>query len=169
LTFGVLAGVVIGIVLSLVWLVYVSTRPNIVELGNQPGTQVFGDLASYPEGITYPGLLVVRFDGGLFFASADALQDQLREVLLERDPPIRTVIIDCGSVNFIDSQGAEKLRELHEIAAQQGVALHLSNLKADVREVLATDGLLELYGTGRVHAKTYLAVQAHREDGATSD
>jgi sulfate permease, SulP family len=169
LTFGVLAGVVIGIVLSLVWLVYVSTRPNIVELGNQPGTQVFLDLATYPEGITFPGLLVVRFDGGLFFASADALQDQLREVLIDREPRIRTVIIDCGSVNFIDSQGAEKLRELHEIAAQQGVALHLSNLKADVSEVLATDGLLELYGTGRVHAKTYLAVQAYLDDEAPAE
>jgi sulfate permease, SulP family len=166
LTFGVLAGVVIGIVLSIIWLVHVSTRPNIVELGNQPGTQVFGDLASYPEGITYPGLSVIRFDGGLFFATADALQDHLRELLMDRERSIRTVIIDCGSVNFIDSQGAEKLRELHEIAVQQGLALHLSNLKADVREVLAADGLLELYGEGRVHAKTYLAVQAYLEDGA---
>ena len=169
LTFGVLQGVVVGIVLSLVWLVYVSTRPNIVELGNQPGTQVFGDLASYPEGITFPGLLVVRFDGGLFFASADSLQDQLRESLLEREPPIRTVVIDCGSMNFIDSQGADKLRELHEIAVERGVALHLSNLKAGVREVLAADGLLELFGAGRVHAKTYLAVQAHQEDGAPKE
>jgi SulP family sulfate permease len=166
LTFGVLAGVVIGIVLSIIWLVHVSTRPNIVELGNQPGTQVFGDLASYPESVTYPGLSVIRFDGGLFFATADALQDHLREVFLDRERSIRTVIIDCGSVNFIDSQGAEKLRELHEIAVQQGLALHLSNLKADVREVLAADGLLELYGEERVHAKTYLAVQAYLEDGA---
>lgn len=166
LTFGVLAGVVIGIVLSMIWLVYVSTRPNIVELGNQPGTQVFGDLASYPEGITLSDVVVIRVDGGLFFATADALQDQLRDMLLDREPPVRTVIIDCGSVNFIDSQGAEKLRELHEIAAHQGLALHLSNLKADVREVLAVDGVLELYGPGRVHAKTYLAVQAHLEHGA---
>ena len=163
LTFGVLAGVVIGIVLSIIWLVHVSTRPNIVELGNQPGTQVFGDLASYSEGVTFPGLVVIRVDGGLFFATADALQDQLRDMLLDREPPVRTVIIDFGSVNFIDSQGAEKLRELNEIAADQGLALHLSNLKADVREVLEADGLLELFGAGRIHAKTYLAVQAHVE------
>ncbi len=165
LTFGVLAGVVIGIILSIVWLVYVSTRPSIVELGNQPGTQVFGDLASNQEGITHPGLAVIRFDGGLFFANADALQDRLRDMLLDREPPVRTVIIDCGSVNFIDSQGAETLRELHEVAEHQGLSLHLSNLKADVIEVLAADGLLELYGDGRVHSKTYLAVQAHLEDG----
>jgi high affinity sulfate transporter 1 len=160
LTFGVLAGVVIGIVLSIIWLVYVSTRPNIVELGNQPGTQVFRDLAG-DGGITHPGLVVLRFDGGLFFANADALQDRLRDILIDREPPVRTLVIDCGGVNFIDSQGAETLRELHEVAEHQGLALHLSNLKSDVREVLAADGLLELYGEGRIHAKTYLAVEAH--------
>jgi high affinity sulfate transporter 1 len=160
LTFGVLAGVIIGIVLSIIWLVYVSTRPNIVELGNQPGTQVFRDLAG-DGGITHPGLVVLRFDGGLFFANADALQDRLRDILIDREPPVRTLVIDCGGVNFIDSQGAETLRELHEVAEHQGLALHLSNLKSDVREVLAADGLLELYGEGRIHAKTYLAVEAH--------
>jgi high affinity sulfate transporter 1 len=163
LTFGVLAGVVIGIVLSIIWLVYVSTRPNIVELGNQPGTQVFRDLAG-DGGITHPGLVVLRFDGGLFFANADALQDRLRDILIDREPPVRTLVIDCGGVNFIDSQGAETLRELHEVAEHQGLALHLSNLKSDVREVLAADGLLELYGEGRIHAKTYLAVEAHLGD-----
>jgi anti-anti-sigma factor len=81
--------------------------------------------------------------------------------LIDRQPPIRTVVIDCGGVNFIDSQGAATLRELHEVAEHQGLALHLSNLKADVREVLEADGLLELYGEDRVHAKTYLAVEAH--------
>ena len=166
LTFGVLAGVIVGIVLSIVWLIRVSTHPNIVEMGNQPGTQVFQDLGSHEEGITFPGLLVIRFDGGLFFANADALHDRLREILLDREPRVRTVIIDCGGVNFIDSQGAEKLRELHEHAIDQGLALHLSNLKAAVREVLAADGLLELYGAERVHTKTYVAVQAHMEDEA---
>ena len=166
LTFGVLAGVIIGIVLSMVWLVRVSTHPNIVELGNQPGTQVFRDLENLEDGITFPGLLIIRFDGGLFFANADTLDDRLRELLLDREPRVRTVVLDCGSVNFIDAQGAEKLRELHGLAIDQGVAIHLSNLKVNVAEVLAADGLYEVYGAGRVHTKTYLAVQAHLEEGA---
>ena len=166
LTFGVLAGVIIGIVLSMVWLVRVSTHPNIVELGNQPGTQVFRDLENLEDGITFPGLLIIRFDGGLFFANADTLDDRLRELLLDREPRVRTVVLDCGSVNFIDAQGAEKLRELHELATDQGLAIHLSNLKANVAEVLAADGLYEVYGAGQVHTKTYLAVQAHLEEGA---
>jgi high affinity sulfate transporter 1 len=160
LTFGVLAGVIIGMLLSIVWLVHVSTHPNIAELGNQPGTQVFRDLESYPDDTNWPGLLIVRVDGGLFFANADALHDRLREILYQREPPIHSIILDCGGMNFIDSQGAEKLRELHELADHQGLSLHLSNLRPSVREVLREDGLLDLFGKGRIHTKTFEAVEA---------
>ncbi|MGI9600923.1 MAG: SulP family inorganic anion transporter, partial [Acidimicrobiales bacterium] len=74
---GVLAGVIIGVVLSLAWLVYIAANPNIPVLGRKPGTQVFRSLHNYPDGETYPGMLVVRFDAGLFFASSDALEDRL--------------------------------------------------------------------------------------------
>jgi MFS superfamily sulfate permease-like transporter len=75
---GVLAGVMIGIVLSLIWLIYVSAAPNVPILGREPGTQVFRSMDEHPVCLTYPGLLVLRFDAGLFFASADALVDRLR-------------------------------------------------------------------------------------------
>ena len=168
LSFGVLAGVVIGMLLSIVWLVQVSTHPDMPELGNQPGTQAFRDLDNNPEDITFPGVLLIRLDGGLFFATADTFHDRLRAVLNDREPPVRTVIIDCGGVNFIDSQGAEKLRELHELAKNQDLTIHLSRLKPDVRKTLGDDGLLDLYGVDHVHDRTYQAVEAHLDDG-TSD
>jgi MFS superfamily sulfate permease-like transporter len=59
---GVLVGVMIGIALSVVWLVYVSAAPYMPELGRQPGTQVFRSIDEYPDSETYPGLLVMGFD-----------------------------------------------------------------------------------------------------------
>ena len=73
LVFGILAGVVIGIALSLVWLVYVATHPEMPTLGRERGTQVFRDLREHPDDETVPGVVVVRMDGGIFFATADAL------------------------------------------------------------------------------------------------
>ena len=70
LSSGVLAGVVIGVVLSLGWLVYVATRPPMPLLGREAGTQVFRDLDEHPEDETFPGITVLRLDGGLFFATA---------------------------------------------------------------------------------------------------
>src|SRR5207342_2520935 len=69
LSAGVLAGVVIGVVLSLGWLIYVATRPPMPLLGRQAGTQVFRDLDQNPGDETYPGVAVLRLDGGLFFAT----------------------------------------------------------------------------------------------------
>ena len=102
---GVLAGVMIGIALSVVWLVYVSAAPYMPELGRKPGTQVFRSVDEYPDSETYPGLLVLGFDAGLFFASADSLQDRLRELALDADPAFDTAsaVAADGSYEIIAS------------------------------------------------------------------
>jgi SulP family sulfate permease len=74
LSSGVLAGVVIGVALSLGWLIYVATRPPMPLLGREAGTQVFRDLESNPGDETFPGIAVLRLDGGLFFATTEAVE-----------------------------------------------------------------------------------------------
>ena len=80
LSAGVLLGVVIGIVLSLGWLVYVATSPSMPLLGRETGTQVFRDLKEHPEDETAPDVAVLRIDGGLFFATAEAVDERFRAV-----------------------------------------------------------------------------------------
>ena len=81
LVFGVLAGVVIGIGLSLIWLIARGHPPGDAGLGREPGTQVFREAGEHPGDEVLPAVAVIRFDGGLFFATADALEDRLREVI----------------------------------------------------------------------------------------
>ena len=68
----------IGVVLSLGWLIYVATRPPMPLLGREAGTQVFRDLDENPADETFPGIAVLRIDGGLFFATAEALEERVR-------------------------------------------------------------------------------------------
>ena len=119
LSAGVLVGVLIGIVLSIGWLIYVSAEPNMPVLGRKSGTQVFRSVDEYPDSETYPGLLVLRFDAGLFFASADALEDRIRELALQADPSLHTVVLDFEGVNFIDSQGSDKVAELVDVDSKK--------------------------------------------------
>ena len=128
LSAGVLAGVVIGVVLSLVWLVYVATRPSMPLLGREPGTQVFRDLDDYPDDETFPGVAVLRLDGGLFFATAEALEDRVRELGRGRSR-LSAIVLDLEGVDFIDSQGSSKLTELHELAETEGLTLRLARVK----------------------------------------
>jgi sulfate permease, SulP family len=165
LSAGVLAGVVIGVVLSLGWLIYVATRPAIPVLGREPGTQVFRDLAENPGDETLPRLVVVRLDGGLFFATAEALEERIRELQDGADPPLRTLVLDLEGVNFIDAQGAAKLTEIEELTGAEGISLRLAGVKPTVRAVLQVDGLLERIGSDHIHGNVHRAVMAGSADG----
>jgi len=157
LSAGVLAGVMWGIALSVVWLVYVSAAPYMPVLGRQPGTQVFRSIDEYPDSETYPGLLVLGFDAGLFFASSDALEDELREQALQADPPLHTIVIDFEGINFIDSQGSGKMDELVELVTNYDIELRLTRVKPQVMEVLRRDGVIDSLGEDHIYGNVYEA------------
>ncbi len=160
LAFGVLAGVVIGIGLSLLWLVGVATHPQMPILGREPGTQVFRDVIDNPDDELVPGVAVVRLDGGLFFATADALEDRVRG-LVHASPDVRCVVVDCEGINFLDSQGSAALDDVRLLCHQAGVALRLARVKPGVRAVLEQDGLVERLGADHLHGNVHRAVTAH--------
>jgi high affinity sulfate transporter 1 len=159
LSAGVLAGVVIGVVLSLVWLVYVATRPPMPLLGREAGTQVFRDLDEHPDDETYPEIAVLRLDGGLFFATAEALETRVRDVVDGSDG-LRTLVLDLEGTDFIDSQGVAKLTELHEFTEANDITLRLARVKPRVMAMLATDGVVERIGSDHIHGNVHRAVEA---------
>jgi SulP family sulfate permease len=160
LLLGVLAGVMIGIGLSLVWLISVATRPPMPVLGRDPDTGFFRELDEHPGDQQFPGLVVVRLDGGLFFATSDALEDRVREVALST-PDIDAMVLDCVAIDFVDSQGSAKMREIVELTDQAGMTLRLARVKPAVRELLERDGVLDRIGRDRVHQSVAHAVAAH--------
>jgi sulfate permease, SulP family len=164
LSVGVLAGVVVGVCLSLGWLVYVATRPPMPLLGRQAGTQVFRDLDENPADETFAGIAVLRMDGGLFFATAEALEERVRD-LAEEDHDRRALVLDLEGVNFIDSQGAAKVTEIHELTEADGVTLRLARVKPQVLAVLEADGIIDRIGADHVHGNVHLAVEAQLADG----
>jgi anti-anti-sigma factor len=158
LSAGVLAGVVIGIALSLGWLVYVATTPPMPLLGREPGTQVFRDLDENRGDETFPGIVVLRLDSGLFFATSQALEDRVRE--LAQDGPLDAVVLDLEGVNFIDSQGAGQLEAIRELVETGGATLRLARVKPGVLAVLRADGFVERLGAKRIHGNVHRAVEA---------
>ena len=159
LVVGVLAGVIIGIGLSLIWLIFVATHPPMPVLAREPGTQVFRELDEHPGDEQFAGVTVLRLDGGLFFATADALEDRVREVALSA-PGSAAIVLDCGGMDFIDSQGSAKMSEILNLTKQAGVTLRLARLKPPVREVLERDGVLGRIGDDKIHGNVDHAVNA---------
>ena len=163
LSAGVLAGVVIGVVLSLGWLIYVATRPPMPLLGREAGTQVFRDLEENPADETFPGIAVLRLDGGLFFATAEALDERVRELTDPARQP-DALVLDLEGVDFVDSQGAAKLTEITDVAQTNGVTLRLARLKPNVLTVLQADGLVQRIGVDHIHGNVNRAIEAQLAD-----
>ena len=158
LAFGVLAGVIIGIGLSLLWLVAVATHPRMAVLGREPGTQVFRDVVENPDDEQIPGVVILRLDGGLFFATADALGDRVRTLI--QAPDLRCVVLDCEGINFLDSQGSASIDDLLEMCDQADVTLRLARVKPAVRATLEREGTIERLGSEHVHGNVHRAVEA---------
>jgi len=161
MTFGILQGVVIGVVLSLLWLISVASLPYVPELGRKKGTHAFFDLKSHPEGETFPGLSIVRFDGGLFFVNSGSLTDHLREIRIREGSDLKGVVVSMEGVDFIDTEGADAIRQIALAGKDRSIDLHLARVKPQVLEVLERDGALDIIGPDRIHADIAEAVRMH--------
>ncbi len=151
LSVGVLAGVAVGVALSLAWLIYVAASPRMPLLGRERGTRVFRELDEHPGDETFPGIGVVRLDSGLFFATAEALDQRIRGIVQGGRPALHALVLDLEGVDFVDSQGAAKLAELHEVVTVEGVTLCLARVKSHVLATLEADGLVAALGVDHIH------------------
>jgi len=166
LSAGVLAGVIIGIALSIGWLVYVSATPATPVLVREAGTQVFRPRDDRVDGEAIPGLLVLGFDAGLFFIDAGSLEDRIRESLHDADGALRAVVLDFEGVNYIDSQGSGTLGDIVELARSHGAELRLARVKPSVLDVLRRDGVAQRIGEANIHGNVFEASKDLVESGA---
>jgi SulP family sulfate permease len=137
----------------------VATRPPMPLLGREPGTQVFRALEDNPGDETFPGIAVLRLDGGLFFATTEALEDRVRALSADGSQA-QALVLDLEGVNFVDSQGAAKLAELYRLMESEGVTLRLARVKPHVMAVLRADGVADLIPADHIHGNVHRAVEA---------
>jgi high affinity sulfate transporter 1 len=134
LVFDTLPGLFIGISVSLLLLLYRASRPHVAVLGRVPGSpEVFADVERRPEKELVPGIVILRVEGGLFFADADGIRAR---VLAAVTDDTRAVVIDAETVPFIDLTAAEMLTGLAETLAERNVKLVIARELGAVRDML---------------------------------
>lgn len=138
LAFDTLPGLIIGVVLSVLLLLYRASRPHIATLGRLSGGQ-WADVERHPDSETVPGVVVARIEGGLFFANADTMADHLRG--LARDTGVHLMVLDAVAIPVIDTTAADMLRNLALELANLDVQLILVGDLGQVRDVLREAGV----------------------------
>ena len=156
---GIEAGLMAGIVLSLLATVWKASRPHVAELGRLPGTEHFRNVRRYDRLETWPGLLLLRVDEHLSFANSDWLEQHLAESVAAH-PGIRDLVLVANAVNGIDVTALEMLERLALSLREAGVTLHLAEVKGPVMDRLKRSSLLESMQPGRIFLSAHEAVEA---------
>lgn len=156
LVLGVEVGVAAGVVISLALYLHRTSNPHIAEVGLIDGTEHFRNILRHCTRCL-PGAILVRVDESLFFANASKLEDFIQQRVVERGN-VEHIVLMCNAVNDIDYSALEVLKLLNLQLSDQGVLLHLSEIKGPVMDKLGkTDFLSHL--TGLVFLTQYEAFQ----------
>jgi MFS superfamily sulfate permease-like transporter len=140
---GLLRGVLIGAVLSLVLLLRRAAAPQATELGRVPGTEYWADAIRHPENERLRDVFVFRCEASLLYFNAEHVRDRFFELLAERGAGVKLAVFFMGTVPTVDLAGVELLEELHHQLGERGIALRLAETRGRVREVLRRGGFAE--------------------------
>jgi len=158
---GTLKGIVIAIILSLVALAYQVADPPVYVLGRKPGTNVFRPRSKeHPEDETFPGLLLLRPEGRIFFANAERVGQKIRAFAEEANPKI--VAIDMSAVFDLEYTALKMLTQGESQVRERGIELWLVDLSPDVLAMVQRSPLGEALGRARMHFNLEVAVERYR-------
>ena len=143
---GLLIGVLIGAILSILLLLRRAMTPHTTELGRVAGTDYFADCIRHPKNERVSGTFIFRCDGGIFYFNAEHVSDRFFELLDKREDKVTLAIFLMGTVPLIDLAAVESLTELRENLGKRGIELRLAEAHSTVREILRRSGFEEHYG-----------------------
>jgi MFS superfamily sulfate permease-like transporter len=160
LLIDVLQGMVIGLVASMLFVIYRTSRPHIASLGRVPGAPgAYSDLKRHPENTPVPGVLIVRLDSQLYYANALTVRDHVNAMIAESDPPPRAVIFDAGAQDEIDVTSAAMVKGLVKELRDRRIDIYMADVHAPVLQRGRQTGIVDAVGEGHVFPTVDLAVQ----------
>jgi len=147
LLLGILQGILLAALASVLMLLARASHPHVAFLGRIPGTSSFSDLARHPDNEPLPHAIVFRPEASLLYVNADAVFESVsKRVEAQGVADIRLVVCDLSASPHIDLAGARMLSELHLELARHGIALRIFGAHGRVRDLLRAEGIGEKVG-----------------------
>jgi SulP family sulfate permease len=146
LSSGLLRGVLIGAVISLVQLLRRASRPNVAFLGRIPGTHRFSDRARHSDNELIPGVLIFRPESGLVYFNVDNVCDAILSRVSAEPTPPKLVVLDLSAAPRVDLQSAQALGSMADELIAKGVRFQAVEPRSSVRDRLRNEGVDEKLG-----------------------
>ncbi|MGA7345419.1 MAG: SulP family inorganic anion transporter [Pseudolabrys sp.] len=146
LLLGILQGILLAALISILLLLARASRPHVALLGRVPGTNSYSDLARHPENEPLGSVIACRPEASLLYVNAGYVLETVMASVLKNRSKIRAVVCDLSASPYLDLAGARILHTLHDELAARGIALQIVGARGRVRDLLRADGLAEKVG-----------------------
>jgi sulfate permease, SulP family len=160
IAFGILNGLLLAVILTLVALMRYLSESHVAVLGRLQGTHEYVDVTRHPEAEQFSGVLILRIERMLFFANAAGIRQIIRDLLNQAAPPPRILILSFELVPVLDVTAADVLQQLLASATRRDIRLALAGVRDPVRDRLAKASLLTALGEENIFRSVDHAVDA---------
>ncbi|GAB2992570.1 sulfate permease [Cyclobacterium sediminis] len=160
LTVGIKEGILLGVLISLLLLVYRTSRPHIAVLGRIRNTDYFKNIARFPEDTeTFRDILIIRFDAQLYFGNREYFKKELQNQLDLKGEEVKYIILNAEAINYIDSSAIHMLRQIIQEFNNKGIKLLVAGAIGPARDIFYSSGLIEAIGKDNFFVKTNEALE----------
>ena len=165
LALGIEQGIAVGVVLSLIMMIYRTTRPHVAVLGKVPGSDVYRNIERFGDLEQRPDVLILRFDAQLYFANLNFFRETVDDWAAKKGNGLRLIVINAASINYADSSAVHTLHDIVEEYRKLGIDWYFSAVKGPVRDAFAKGGLTQFIGAQNFFLTVQDAVR-HYDEGS---
>lgn len=164
LTIGIKEGILVGVLLSLVLLIYRSARPHIAQCEQIEGTNYYKNINRFDNVYQNPEVLILRLDGQLYFANIEYFKDQLFKMIAAKGDGLKIIVWNAEAVNHIDSSAVLMLRNLIAELREKNLLFAVAGANGPVRDIIFKSGLAEVITKELMFAEVQKALECIESD-----
>ena len=144
--FGILKGVILAAIASIVLMIRAVSEPHIAFLGRIPGTKRYTDIGRHPDNETVPGILLFRVEASVLYFNVENIRNHVWKEILHLEDSLTTVIWDMSTSPYVDIAGAKLIKRLYIDLNAKGISLKIAEAHAGVRDILRMEEIENLLG-----------------------
>jgi len=170
MTVGIPQGILFGVLISLLTMIYRTSNPHIAVLAKIKGTQYYKNIRRFEGDIEIDDrILILRFDSQLFFGNKDYFKKELLKQIKGKGAALELIIINAETINYIDSSALDMLEKIFDDHKNQGLRIMIAGATGPVRDIIFKHDLIQIIGKENLFIKTSEAVNAFLEGTTNSD
>lgn len=143
---GIKEGLLFGVLIALIHVIYQHSRPHIAVLGRIENTHYFKNIDRFAtDVVTYPKVLILRFDGPLFFGNQGYFRSQINALIKKQPQPLQHLVIAAAPIHYIDATAMQMLNQWVEEANNKGITIYWTGLNGPQRDQFHQLGMVQRF------------------------